>query len=35
MYSEIDIGLIIAIGGAIVQRRISSEVTVAREGWRR
>jgi len=35
MYTELAIGLIIAIGGAIIQRRISSEVTVAREGWRR
>jgi putative membrane protein len=35
MYTEIGIGIGIAIFGAILQRRITTEVQAAREGWRR
>ena len=33
--TEITIGLSIAIGGAILQRRVRSEIWISKEGWRR
>jgi hypothetical protein len=35
IYTEFTVGIAIAIVGAIFQRRITSDIQVARESWRR
>jgi putative membrane protein len=35
IYTELGIGLAIAIGGAVMQRRLKSDIVVAKESWRR
>ena len=35
VYVELGIGLAIAIGGAVMQRRMKVETWVSKEGWRR